>query len=186
MRGMRKKQRIFCLSALLGCILAACSGPGKQKPQDSQVKMDAVQEDTDGGKTDGAEENGKEELESLKPILDADATDEELLELVKDDINVVSQDDYAEVIRDIKEHVEKYSGQIYQLEGFFTKKDGAPYITDAQEGEAGERLPLRYLTQEPDEGARLKITGVIGEGGSENEQDTGAALEVILMELLEK
>ena len=183
---MHKKLRFFCLSALLGCILTACGGPGKQKSQDSQVKTDAVQEDTDGVKTGGAEENGEKELESLKPILGADAADEELLDLVKDDINVVSQDDYAEVVRDIKEHVEKYSGQIYQMEGFYAKEDGMSYIIGAREGEAGERLPLRYLTQELDEGARVKITGVISEGDSENEQDTGAALEVVVLELLEK
>ena len=183
---MHKKLRFFCLSALLGCILTACGGPGKQKSQDSQVKTDAVQEDTDGVKTGGAEENGEKELESLKPILGADAADEELLDLVKADINVVSQDDYAEVVRDIKEHVEKYSGQIYQMEGFYTKKDGISYITDIRDGEAGECLPLRYLAEEPEEGVLVKITGVISEEDSREAKETGAVLDVVVLEFPEK
>ena len=183
---MHKKLRIFCLNALLGCTLAACSSPGKQNPQDSEVNMDAFWEDADGAKTDKEEENGEQDPDSLKPILDADAADEELLALVKDDTNVVAQEDYAKVVRDIKEHVEKYSGQIYQMEGFYTKKDGISYITDIRDGEAGECLPLRYLAEEPEEGVLVKITGVISEEDSREAKETGAVLDVVVLEFPEK
>lgn len=154
---MRNRLRIFCLSALLGCSLAACGGSEDHPPQDS-----------------------------AKPILDAGATDEELLDLVKEDINVVAPEDFARTVRELRENRKEYSGQLYQVEGFYTKKDETPYITDTLEGEAGERLPLRYLTEEPEEGVRVKVTGVIGEEHSEDGTDASLTLEVVVLELLEE
>ena len=131
---------LLFLCIFTGLLFGACASPGAQSSQDNQ-------------------EDRKE------PILDADATDEELMELIEDDINYVEAESYGKVVAEIREDTKKFSGQLYQFKGFFTKDNGTPYISDspADNGEAGNRLPLRYLTEEPGEGTEVRITGVVNE-----------------------
>ena len=130
---------LLCLCVFSGLLFSACSGP------ETQVSSDSHKE------------------EEKKPLLDENATDEELLELIDEDINYVKKEDFGKVLAEIKKDTEKYSGQLYQFSGFFTEIKGNPYISEssAGSGKAGNRLPLRYLTDKPKEGAAVKITGVI-------------------------
>lgn len=149
---------ILFLCIFAGLLFGACANSGEKISQDSQ------------------KEGGKE------PILDADATDEELLELIEDDINYVEAESYGKVVAEIRKDTEKFSGQLYQFKGFFTKDNGTPYISDspADNGGAGNRLPLRYLTEEPGEGAEVRITGVVNEDEVDGEKTP--VLDVVTVE----
>ena len=130
-------------------------------------------------------EGTTEETESPEPLLGSDATDEDLLELLGDDVYVVTEDKYMETLKDIKENTGKYAGQIYQMEGFFTKDGENPYLgASADGGKAEDSLPLAYMTQEPAEGSRVQITGIVNQG--EVNEETVAVLEVLVVENLEE
>lgn len=120
-----------------------------------------------------------------KPILDADATDEELLEVLGDEVHVVADGDYDKMVKEFQEHTEEYAGQIYQLEGVYTAESGSPCIAKSLAGgqEASGVMPLKYLTQELEEGARIRVTGIVNEG--EVEGKTVPLLEAIVVEPLE-
>ena len=126
-----------------------------------------------------------EETENQEPLLGPDATDEDLLELLGDDVHVVTEDEYMETLKDIKENTGEYAGQIYQMEGFFIKDGDNPYLgASADGGKAEGSLPLTYMTQEPAEGSRVRITGIVNQG--EVDEETVAVLEVLVVENLEE
>ncbi len=173
---MYKKMLAFFLSAILACSLVACSGPKKQESSDNTKKEDTSQ-DTENQKDEDPESD------SQKPVLDADATDEELLDLVKDDITVVTEKKFAKTVADMKEHVEDVSGQLYQMEGFYTEIDGIPYLTDSLESEEANSLPLRYVIETPKEGARIRVTGVAET--DEEAEEQAVVFSIVVLETLE-
>lgn len=125
--------------------------------------------------------------EASKPLLDADATDEELLEVLGDEVHVVADEDYIKMVKEFQEHTEEYAGKIYQLEGIYTTEDGNPCIAKADADGAQETsgaMPLKYLTEELEEGARIRVTGIVNEG--EIEGKTVPLLEAIVVETPEE
>lgn len=201
---MQKKIQALALVIFLGIFLAACHGqgegnltkedPGSQKGQDkemdSQDNPDSIKDAQEASPySEDLKDDGEDEDVS-EPILGQDATDEDVLDVLKDDINVVTDDNYIEMIRAFTEHTEEYSGQIYQLEGVYTAGDGIPYVTrTAVDGEnmSSCGISLRYVPEEPEkpeEGAWIRVTGVINEWEADGE--TTAALEVVVLQTLDE
>ncbi len=108
------------------------------------------------------------------------------MELLGDEVNLVTDGSYIELISDFKKHTENYSGKIYQIEGAYHMEDGIPYITrtvvDGDE-KFVQGMPLKYLPSEPQEGDWIQVTGVINEG--EIGGETMALLEVVILKPLE-
>ena len=124
------------MCVVFSCIIAACNGEASNdvlgKKQDSEDVQESRQDPKDGQSqdaTDPPKDTEGEEAGEPEPLLDADATDEELLEALKDDIHVVADDDYAAMVKAFTEETDQYTGDIYQLEGLYTTENGFPYIT---------------------------------------------------------
>lgn len=164
-----KKLLALFLGAALGCGMLGCSTPGERPPSERV-------EEEDGQGLDSQETD----KEKQKPLLDADATDEELLDLVKDDTQVVKEKEFAQTIKGMKEKLEEFSGQLYQMEGYYTEQDGVSYITDNAEGKEGNSLPLRYIQEPPKSGTKIRVTGVAEEGDDKN-----TVFSVVVIETLD-
>ncbi|MCI9379112.1 MAG: hypothetical protein HFI06_11520 [Eubacterium sp.] len=161
---MYKKILAFILCIVLSFSIAACGG------QDTQ----------------GTASNGQQNSDKPEPLLGPDATDEELLELLGDEIHVVQDDDYAQMVKEFQEHTDEHSGKVYQMEGTYMLEGETPYIartlTDGSEdGVIG--LPLKYLLEPPEENSPIRVTGIVNEG--EIDGKTVAVLEAIVVEPLE-
>ncbi|MCI8495511.1 MAG: hypothetical protein HFI74_07505 [Lachnospiraceae bacterium] len=174
-----KKLLALFLGAILGCCAIACSAPGEQPPSDNIGKEDGQK--PQGQKEDGdSQGSDSEKTENQKPVLDENATDEDLLDLVKDDTKVVAEKEYAKTISDMKEHVEDFSGQLYQMEGYYLEEDGTSYITDDPKSTEGNSLPLRYVQEAPKSGAKIRITGIAEQG-----EDDTPVFSVVVLESLD-
>ena len=165
-----KKLLALFLGAALGCGMLGCSTPGERPPSERV-------EEEDGQGVDSQETD----KEKQKPLLDADATDEELLELVKDDTHVVKEEEFEQTVKDMKEHMEEFQGQLYQMEGYYIEKDEAAYLADSPKEEKEENLlPLQYVLNAPEEGSKVRITGV-----AEESEEGGMAFSVVVLEPLD-
>ena len=105
----------------------------------------------------------------------------------KDDIHVVADDDYAAMVKAFTEETNQYTGDIYQLEGLYTTENGFPYITRTVvdgDSKTASGMPLKYVDGEPEEGAWIRITGIVnyGEVNGENR----AVLETVVLEVMEE
>ncbi len=181
---MYKKFLAFFFCVVLSISLVACSGKDSlKKPDSSSDTQDLPDSNSDGQDSP----NGKEEADdSQEPLLGEDATDEDLLEVLKDDINVVTDDNYVEAITALKEHTEEYSGKIYQLEGTYRADGDMPCVFRTLTGEEGETelgVPLKYVVSDPKDGDWIQVTGVVEEGESEDEP---VILEVVVLEVLDE
>ncbi len=192
------------LCTLLSVSLAACSGQGAQnltegssKTQDKaqgDSKADESQEDSKAQdkaqgdsktqdkangspKADNAQSDSKPQEE---PILEAGASDEELLEVLKDDIHVVTEEEFHDTATGILERTAEYTGQIYQLEGVL-KMDGTTLCLAHDAEEDSPLLPLKYLKPDFKEGDKVRITGIAGQ---DKDSDNAAVLEVVVAEAL--
>lgn len=173
--------------------LAACSGQQSKDPSDKVLGTEDTTDDSnvsdDQEPNNQGEENGSKEEEDDKPepILDADATDEELLEVLRDEIHVVTDDNYIEMLTKFREDTNEYAGQIYQIEGNYTMEGETPYISrilvDGEE-KSVSGLPLKYLEEEPAEGDWIRVTGIINADEVDGKQ--GVVLEAIVVEILEE
>ena len=149
----------------------------KQNPKDEESQdASEASKDTEG------EETGEPE-----PLLDADATDEELLDVLKEDIHVVTDDDYIAMVKAFTEETDEYTGDIYQLEGLYTTENGFPYITRTVvdgDSKTASGMPLKYVDEKLEEGAWIRITGIVnyGEVNGENR----AVLETVVLEVMEE
>ena len=182
------------MCVVFSCMIAACNGEASNdvlgKKQDSEDVQESRQEPKDGQSQDASgfsEDTEGEEPGEPEPLLDADATDEELLEVLKDDIHVVADDEYAAMVKAFTEETDQYTGDIYQLEGLYTTENGFPYITrPAADGDSktASGMPLKYVDGEPEEGAWIRITGIVnyGEVNGENR----AVLETVVLEVMEE
>ena len=182
------------MCVVFSCMIAACNGEASNdvlgKKQDSEDVQESRQDPKDGQSrdaTDPPKDTEGEEAGGPEPLLDADATDEELLEVLKDDIHVVADNDYAAMVKAFTEETDQYTGDIYQLEGLYTTENGFPYITrTAADGDSktASGMPLKYVDGEPEEGAWIRITGIVnyGEVNGENR----AVLETVVLEVMEE
>ncbi|MCI9532388.1 MAG: hypothetical protein HFH38_11745 [Lachnospiraceae bacterium] len=192
------------LCALLSVSLAACSSQGTQnlsgdssKTQDSanggskadesqdnpeaqdNAQSDSKSQDNANGnpKADNAQSDSKTQEE---PVLEAGASDEELLEVLKDDIHVVTEEEFHDTATGILERTAEYTGQIYQLEGVL-KMDGTALCLAHDAEEDSPLLPLKYLKPDFKEGDKVRITGIASQ---DTESDDAAVLEVVVAEAL--
>lgn len=192
------------LCALLSVSLAACSSQGTQnlsgdssKTQDSanggskadesqdnpeaqdNAQSDSKSQDNANGnpKADNAQSDSKTQEE---PVLEAGASDEELLEVLKDDIHVVTEEEFHDTATGILERTAEYMGQIYQLEGVL-KMDGTALCLAHDAEEDSPLLPLKYLKPDFKEGDKVRITGIASQ---DTESDDAAVLEVVVAEAL--
>ena len=192
------------LCALLSVSLAACSSQGTQnlsgdssKTQDSAnggSKADESQDNpeaqdnaqSDSNTQDNANGNPKADNAQSgsntqeEPVLEAGASDEELLEVLKDDIHVVTEEEFHDTATGILERTAEYTGQIYQLEGVL-KMDGTALCLAHDAEEDSPLLPLKYLKPDFKEGDKVRITGIASQ---DTESDDAAVLEVVVAEAL--
>lgn len=113
--------------------------------------------------------------------------EKDILEIMKDDINVVKNDDYVTVISSIIAHTHDYIGQVYQVEGKYSLQDvyseKTPYLSRNVTVEGEERilgLPLRYLDKEIAENTSIRVTAIVNQ--EDHEGHAHAVLEVIAIE----
>lgn len=133
---MYKKFLVLFLCVLMGAMVTACGSEDKDKDV-NQTEQPAATEHN--------------------------PTDEELLEALKEDTNVVKAEDFEKTVADIKENITPFAGQIYQFEGTFATVDDIPCITNgsAAEGKQAASLPMTYLKDNYEEGAKLRVTGIV-------------------------
>ncbi len=189
---LKKFSKLFLFLFLL-LSLTACNGSPNLAP--SQDNALPGTEPVSGSNTDSTPEQAqKEPLPDTgaakdgdeEPLLSADATDQELLDALGENIHVITEDDYLSTVSELIEHTGEYSGNIYQLEGIFTKEGDDPYIsrTFPKDGHSSSvRLPLKYLPKEPEENTPIRVTGIIIEGQIGGKAVT--VLEVHVLEILE-
>lgn len=103
--------------------------------------------------------------------------DKALLEQVKDDINLVSDENYVETISSFNTDGASLVGTLYQIEGLISYKDidgeetaflYRNYTGGAEPSELG--VALRYLPEKIEEGDWVKITGILAAIGHDDHQ----------------
>ena len=116
-------------------------------------------------------------------------TEEEtdILEAMGEDVQTISDADYASTVFELQAHVGEFAGQVFQLEGVYSA-DGlddsdAPFVYrtlvhDGSETKLG--LPLRYLEKELTDGSWIRVTAIIGTEDYNGESRT--VLEVVAVE----
>lgn len=110
-----------------------------------------------------------------------------LLEKVKDDINVVSDENYVETINAFHTNSATLAGSLYQIEGLISYKDidgeetAFLYRNHTEGAETSELgVALRYLPEKIKEGDWVKITGILTAVGHDDHQHT--YLDVVTIE----
>ena len=194
---MYKRFQAFLLCVVFSCTIAACNGEAsndvlgkKQDSEDMQDVQESKQNPKDEQSQDASESSKDTEGEESgepEPLLDADATDEELLDVLKDDIHVVADDDYVAMVKAFTEETDEYAGDIYQLEGLYTTEDGFPYVTRTVvdgDSRTASSMPLKYVDEEPEEGAWIRVTGIVNRGEVNGEDR--AVLETVVLEIMEE
>lgn len=115
--------------------------------------------------------------------LDLSEDEEEMIELIGDDVNAVSKDDFVTVISDITENPEDYTGKVYEFDGMYTTTDSEdgdkPYLYQMVDDEK-LGIQMRYATKEVDEGEWIHVTGVISV--EEHDGHSHTFLDVVAME----
>lgn len=114
-----------------------------------------------------------------------DKDEKEMIELIGEDINTVTDDDYAQTVNELIYHTQEFSGQVYQLEGVYSVDADETYITRTLvngEEKTVCSLPLKYVQKELEPGAWIRVTGVINQGEIDGEEKT--VLEVVAIEAL--
>ncbi len=190
----------FLLCALISASLAACSQGAQNLSEDSSKTQDVSETnstpqengnssskaDDSGSNSTPQEDNGSGsnadsgEAGNKEPVLEAGASDEELLEVLKDDIHVVSDAEFHDIATGILERTAEYTGKIYQLEGVL-KMDGATLCLAHDTEDDAPLLPLKYLKSNFKEGDTVRITGIANQ---DTESDSTAVLEVIVAQAL--
>lgn len=171
----------FLLCALISASLAACSQGAQNLSEDSSKTQDASETNSTPQEDNGSGSNADSgEAGNKEPVLEAGASDEELLEVLKDDIHVVSDAEFHDIATGILERTAEYTGKIYQLEGVL-KMDGATLCLAHDTEDDAPLLPLKYLKSNFKEGDTVRITGIANQ---DTESDSTAVLEVIVAQAL--
>lgn len=181
-------------SVLLALLLLGSSctgGPGNG---------DETNPDTSSGDNPGVEtvdgEDPSDSTETTDPSESSDSSgetasgeaftlseeDKSVLEELGDDLHTVAESDFATTVEAFHASPLTYSGQMYQLTGYYVTKDvdGEQVPTLAAGTEDGAvSIELRLLTVEIPENAHVRITAVVGKADDELTQ---AALDVCMVE----
>ena len=111
--------------------------------------------------------------------------EKDILEQMEEDINVVTDDTYVEVMGELLGHVGQYNGQVYQLEGVYTVEgDTVSVSRTLVNGEEKTTcgLPMQYQTKDIENGSWIRVTGVINSVEVEGENIT--VLDIVAIEAL--
>lgn len=113
----------------------------------------------------------------------------EVLELMGEDIIVVTDEDYAETVDELANHTGEFNGKVYQFEGVYSVDDSAEepvpgvsrtLVNGDEETVCG--LPLVYQEKEIEAGSWVRVTGIVNEGEINGENMN--VLEVVAIEVL--
>lgn len=113
--------------------------------------------------------------------------EEELIEMVEDDMNIVTDDSYVDTVGELLYHTDQFSGQIYQLEGVYSVEEDQAYLSRTLiNGEEKTicSIPLKYLQKDIEPNSWIRVTGIINQGEVDGENKT--VLEVVAIEALAK
>ncbi|WP_322199590.1 hypothetical protein [Acutalibacter intestini] len=127
--------------------------------------------------------------ENAAEVIPLTSEEKDILSQMGEDIHVVSDEDFPQIVPEIIAHCADYTGQVYQMEGFYTVEnvngEESPYFyrTLVNNGEKTIcELPMKYLEKELPLGAWVRVTAII------NFSDLGgeefATLEVVAVESL--
>lgn len=114
-----------------------------------------------------------------------DDSESEVLALIGDDVQVVEESEWANIVPELAAHIGEFDGQVFQLEGVLRRDGDQPYVyRTLVNGDSKTEcaLPLRYLQKEIEEGAFVRVTGAVNAG--ELNGETVNYLEVIAIEVL--
>lgn len=161
---------LLCAATLLLC---ACGGrepaadpSSGAKPTEVTAPAAAVEAPASGETT--AALLTEEEIETIK--------------LFGEDLIVVDDESFGELVSEIVYHVGAFDGTVLQLEGQLkgSGEDTALFrvLTDGDK-ETQIRLPLRYLSKEIPEGSWIRVTGIVN-----HDQDAGSVLDTVAIEAL--
>lgn len=156
-----RKSAIIAACAVL-CLSAAACGKGGEDKENS---------------------TGSTNIDTTTVPLNED--EKELLDAVNDDIHVVTDDNYINTLVELTSHTDEFSGQIYQIEGVYTKDGDIPYISRnlVNNGEKTPLgLPLVYMTKDLPTSTWVRVTGIVNEGEVGGENQT--VFEVLSIESL--
>jgi uncharacterized membrane protein YcgQ (UPF0703/DUF1980 family) len=120
-------------------------------------------------------------------------TEEEtnILEMMGDDVHAVADADYAEVVTELQDNADEFTGEVYQLEGIYTTTtingEESPYVyrtlvNGDEKTECG--LPLKYLEKDLPDGAWIRVSGIVNSGEFQDLSCT--VLEVVAVESLDE
>lgn len=109
------------------------------------------------------------------------ADEAELIELFGEDLQIVSEENYASVVTELAAHVGEYSGQVFQIAGVLktTMINGVEtrfvYRTLNNSGEKTEcGLPLKYLEKDIQDGSWVVVTAII------NTEDYNGSVQTVM------
>jgi len=115
------------------------------------------------------------------------AEEQEIIEIMGDDINVISDEDYIHMVSELIYHGASLSGQVFQLEGTLAI-DGESMVLYRNLVHGSETatlgIPLRYLEKEIQSGAWVKVVGIVSVAEVDGQQMTVldiAAIEGLAM-----
>lgn len=151
----------------------------------TEVTESEAMKETEAAETEAVSE---EETDKENPAgAEQGLTDEEkeILEMMGEDIIIVSEEEYASVVSELQFHTGEFNGKVYQFEGVFTADGDTSRISrtlvhDGEKTECG--LPLAYLTKEIESGSWVRVTGIVNAGEADGE--TKNVLEVVAIEVL--
>lgn len=129
-----------------------------------------------------SEDIGKTEVISLT------AEEAELLEAMGEDVQIISEADYANAVTELQYHTSSYSGQVFQLEGVLKTASingtETPFVYRTLNN-AGEKtecgLPLKYLEKAIPDGSWVRVTAIINSGDFGGQPYT--VMEVVAIEV---
>ncbi len=113
--------------------------------------------------------------------------EQEVLGLVSEDVTEITDKEYADIMTEILYHTDEYKGKLFTVEGIYSSVGSEPrlYRTLVNGGEKTEcGIVLTYLNKEIDDGAWIRVTGIVNESHTDGEKVS--VLEVIAAETLAK
>lgn len=180
-------------------VLAACgtvekkteSTTGNELTTEKETAEVETKEDTET--LEDAEKETEEVVTETPDVTDADtgiltADEEEILSLLEEDITVITDETYAEIV-EMQYHPEEFTGKVYQLEGVYTMEHNGdtPYIYRTLVNGKEEifcGLPLVYSDKNMEEGTWVKATGIVNVHEIEGENQI--AFEIVAIQSMEE
>lgn len=113
----------------------------------------------------------------------------ELLEAVKDDIQVVYETEYVSVVTTLQSHAHDYEGQIFQLEGVYSETFGhgeTPCVyRSVMSGERELIYPMLItgFSKKIEEGSWIRVTGILDSKPDDHGHEN-TVLDVLAIEIL--